>query len=112
MITPDHKEAIVITFNLTIDTVEELDELFRVLSRRISYLTAPQQIPVDEDDRLPPAESGILGGKLEPDLLTVTVAVGHTLFDDRFGLKDRKPKHLMEMARFPNDRLEASWVGR
>ncbi|QPT39213.1 Deferrochelatase/peroxidase EfeB precursor [Oligella ureolytica] len=111
VITPDHKEAIVIAFNLTVETVQELNELFKIISRRIRFLTVPQDIPVDKDDRLPPMESGILGGKLEPDLLTVTVAVGHTLFDDRFGLQDRKPKHLMEMNRFPNDRLEAKWVG-
>lgn len=61
---------------------------------------------------MPPAESGILGTQQQqPDSLTITVALGNSLFDNRFGLNKIKPKHLSEMTSFPNDRLEQKWCG-
>ncbi len=38
--------------------------------------------------------------------LTVTVGFGPSLFDDRFGLKDRKPEQLEPLPKFPGDQLQ------
>lgn len=38
--------------------------------------------------------------------LTVTVGFGPSLFDDRFGLKDRKPDELEPLPKFPGDQLQ------
>lgn len=38
--------------------------------------------------------------------LTVTVGFGPSLFDDRFGLKDRKPEELEPLPKFPGDQLQ------
>ncbi len=54
----------------------------------------------------PPVDSGILGDKPPPDNLSVVVGVGASLFDDRFGLADRKPKELVTMPFLANDRLD------
>jgi deferrochelatase/peroxidase EfeB len=52
-------------------------------------------------------DSGILGDDIYPDNLTITVSVGHSLFDERYGLQAHKPVKLQAMTRFPNDALDA-----
>ena len=111
VLTPEPKNASFIAFNITSNTVEELQTIFALLTERIAYLTQPQTMPSTENDKMPPAESGILGTHLQPDLLTITVALGNSLFDNRFGLNKIKPKYLSEMTSFPNDRLEKKWCG-
>ncbi|HFF1654202.1 TPA: iron uptake transporter deferrochelatase/peroxidase subunit [Providencia rettgeri] len=111
VLTPEQKNASFIAFNITTTKFDELQTVFSLLSQRIAYLTQPQQAPSTTNDKMPPAESGILGTHLQPDSLTVTVALGNSLFDSRFGLDKIKPKQLVEMASFPNDRLEAKWCG-
>jgi len=39
----------------------------------------------------------------------VAVSVGASLFDGRFGLREVKPRRLVEMPSFPNDVLEPGW---
>jgi deferrochelatase/peroxidase EfeB len=58
------------------------------------------------DPAFPPVDSGILGDTPPPDNLSVVVSVGASLFDDRFGLADRKPKELVTMPFLANDRLD------
>ncbi|NJL53364.1 MAG: Dyp-type peroxidase, partial [Hydrococcus sp. SU_1_0] len=58
------------------------------------------------DPHYPPNDSGILGPKVVPDNLTITVAIGQSLFDQRYGLNDLKPKRLSAMGNFPNDQLD------
>ncbi|EIQ25216.1 peroxidase ycdB [Shigella flexneri K-315] len=38
----------------------------------------------------------------------ITLSVGHSLFDERFGLAPQMPKKLQKMTRFPNDSLDAA----
>ena len=108
IVTPHQLFGIMCAFDVTAKDAKQLENLFRALTARIEFLTQGGEYQ-DGDDKLPPAGSGILGKQFRPDGLTVTVGVGSSLFDDRFGLKDKKPKHLQEMRDFPNDRLQKSW---
>ncbi len=56
----------------------------------------------------PPADNLILGPVPAADDLTITVGLGASMFDDRYGLADRQPRRLVPMTAFSNDRLAPS----
>ncbi|MGA2013184.1 MAG: Dyp-type peroxidase [Solirubrobacteraceae bacterium] len=79
----------------------------RELSERANQLTAGGPIPVLEVDA-PPPDSGILGPDNAPDALTVTIAFGASLFDERYGLAQQRPRELTTMPTFSIDELDAA----
>ncbi|MGP1939616.1 MAG: Dyp-type peroxidase [Arsenophonus sp. ET-DL9-MAG3] len=112
ILTPEQKNSSFIALSVTATTLDELQNLFKILTQRIVYLTQTEKILFNYNDKMPPINSGILGGSyLKPDSLTITVSLGSSLFDSRFGLEKIKPKFLIEMNSFPNDRLEPEWCG-
>lgn len=111
VLTPEQKNASFIAFRITSTTLDELQALFSVLTQRIAFLTQVQKSTPNQNDKMPPAESGILGTLIQPNALSVTVSLGDSLFDSRFGLEKLKPSQLVEMTSFPNDRLEDKWCG-
>jgi len=105
VVTPQPAAALVAAFDVLADSRAGLERLLRILTTRIAVLTKAGPVPL-LDPKLPPAESGLLGPQIYPDNLTVTVAVGASLFDDRFGIAALKPRHLVTMERFSNDALD------
>ena len=57
------------------------------------------------DPLTPPPDNLILGPTPQADSLTITVGLGASMFDDRYGLADRRPRRLVEMPAFPHDQL-------
>lgn len=106
--TPHQLFGTVCAFDVSAADASQLINLLRILTARIEFLTQGGELN-DPDPKLPPSGSGLLGKKVPPDGLTITVSVGASLLDGRFGLTDKKPKHLVEMTRFPNDKLLAEW---
>jgi deferrochelatase/peroxidase EfeB len=86
----------------------ELTEFFRALTDRARALTAGVP-PDDTGISAPLADSGVLGPGMPGGGLMVTVGVGASLFDDRYGLASRKPAGLKPMKMFPNDDLDPAW---
>ncbi len=107
IVTPRPSAGMVASFFVLAENRADLERLFRTLTERIAFLTqgGPQ---ADPDPKLPPAGSGILGPVVQPDGLTVTVSVGTSLFDERYGLAKKKPLRLHQMQRHPNDALDAA----
>ncbi len=107
IVTPRPTAGMIASFYVLAENRADLERLFRTLTERIAFLTqgGPQ---TDPDPKLPPAGSGILGPVVQPDGLTVTVSVGTSLFDERFGLEKKKPLRLNQMQRHPNDALDAA----
>jgi deferrochelatase/peroxidase EfeB len=104
------RQTAVISFNATADGRAELTDLFRTITDRARFLTAggtPPPVGIGA----PPSDSGVLGPAVVPDGLTVTVAVGSTLFDERYGLASRRPARLTPMRAFPDDDLDPAQVG-
>jgi deferrochelatase/peroxidase EfeB len=54
----------------------------------------------------PPPDSGTLGATVAPDALTVTIAFGASVFDERYGLASARPPGLVTMPRFPGDEID------
>jgi deferrochelatase/peroxidase EfeB len=107
IVTPQPASALFAAFDVLADDRDDLVRLFRTLTERIAFLTQGGAAAT-LDPHMPPPDSGVLGPLVFPDNLTVTVAVGASLFDDaRFSLAGRRPRHLTQMEKFPNDALDA-----
>ena len=104
IVTPRPLAGMVASFDVLADNAADLERLFKTLTERIRFLTQGGTQPV-LDAKLPPAGSGILGPVVQPDALTVTVAVGASLFEARYGLQALKPRQLTPMQQHPNDAL-------
>ncbi|MFY9997267.1 MAG: iron uptake transporter deferrochelatase/peroxidase subunit [Leclercia sp.] len=108
ILTPQQASMMLVAFDVLASDSSELERLFRLLTQRIDFLTTGGPAPDTPNPRLPPMDSGILGAFIAPDNLTMTVSLGASLFDARFGLEKHKPKALQKMVRFPNDSLDAA----
>jgi deferrochelatase/peroxidase EfeB len=105
---PQQRYATHAALDVTVTNKAELAALFRAITSRARFLTGggtPQDLGVGS----PPSDSDVLGPVVPADGLTVTLSVGSSLFDDRFGLTASKPRYLTPMRTFPNDALEDAW---
>jgi deferrochelatase/peroxidase EfeB len=107
ILTPQQQAASFISFDVIAESPGDLRELLRTLTGRIRFLTAGGR-PAAEDVQAIPADSGTLGPVVPADGLTVTVGVGASLFDARYGLASRTPAHLVPMPVFPDDQITAT----
>ncbi|MFC0541576.1 Dyp-type peroxidase [Kutzneria chonburiensis] len=104
--TPGQRFATFAAFDVTAADRAGLTAMFKALTDRARFLTAGGT-PPDLGVGAPPSDSAVLGPTVPADGLTVTVSVGASLFDSRYGL--RKPDGLTAMPTFPDDVLETAW---
>ncbi|WJV68422.1 iron uptake transporter deferrochelatase/peroxidase subunit [Pectobacteriaceae bacterium CE70] len=105
--TPQQVSMLLVAFDVLATSKADLTRLFQLLTQRIAFLTTGGEVAA-VNPLLPPVDSGIMGPVIYPDNLTITVSVGTSLFDERFGLQAHKPLKLQRMVRFPHDSLDAS----
>jgi deferrochelatase/peroxidase EfeB len=110
VVTPKGAQATFAALDAIAPDRARLMQALQALSVRARALTQGSTLPLQEVDE-PPADSGTLGTTIPPDALTVTIAFGASLFDDRYGLARRKPAHLLPMTPFANDDLDPARTG-
>ncbi|MEV7379625.1 iron uptake transporter deferrochelatase/peroxidase subunit [Streptomyces lydicus] len=98
VVTPQQLFAGFVGFDVLAEDRDGLVKLFRKITHRTRVLTAGVK----------PRDEQVAAERPTPDSLSITVGVGASLFDDRFGLSGHKPRHLKAMPAFPDDRLEPS----
>jgi deferrochelatase/peroxidase EfeB len=105
IVTPRPQFGLAVAFDVLAASRAQLQGMFQALTQRSVFLTGGGPTP-SFDPKFPPPDSGLLGLVVLPGNLTMTVALGASLFDERFGLAAQKPKHLRRMMSFPNDALD------
>jgi deferrochelatase/peroxidase EfeB len=103
-------QATYLAMDAVAQNLDQLVEGLQALSQLARSLTQGRYVGVAEVDD-PPPDSGILGAYDAPDSAIVTVAFGHTLFDDRYGLARHKPAHLTKMPQFQLDEIDPAREG-
>ncbi len=104
IIEPATRSATFAAFDVIATERTDLIELFRAVSDRARVLVEGG-VPAPTAAAAPPPDNGVLGPSPAGRALSVTLGVGASLFDERFGLAARKPVHLTPMRSFPNDDL-------
>lgn len=105
---PPGAQGITASFDVIAENPAELTELLRTLTDRARILSAGGPPPA-VGITAPPADNGVLGPEVPPDGPVITVGVGASLFDDRYGLSGKRPAGLTTMPVFPNDSLRSTW---
>lgn len=108
IVTPAQRATAFVSLDTTAENRAELTDLLRTITDRARFLTSggsPDELGITA----PPADSGTLGTDIPADELSVTVGVGASLFDDRYGLAKLAPRKLTAMPSFPDDDLDAAW---
>ncbi|MGW8331670.1 iron uptake transporter deferrochelatase/peroxidase subunit [Streptomyces sp. NPDC055897] len=108
ILQPPQRATALVSFDVTAVDRGELTELLRTLTDRARFL-ATGGSPAPLGITAPPSDSGVLGPQGPTGGVTVTAGVGASLFDDRYGLKSRKPARLTTMPAFPDDDLDPAW---
>ncbi|MGG1676301.1 iron uptake transporter deferrochelatase/peroxidase subunit [Neobacillus sp. NRS-1170] len=104
-----------VSLDVTTSKKEDLIKLFKDWTKASALMTEGKTVgELSSNEFLPPKDTGEAAG-LSPSNLTITFGVGPSLFvknnQDRFGLKQKQPKELVDLPKFPLDALEEEWTG-
>lgn len=103
------------SFDITTTKKSDLKKLFKDWTAAAALLSEGKPVgELSSNEYIPPIDTGEAAG-LSPSNLTITFGVGPSLFEkdgvDRFGIKHKQPKELVDLPKFPMDALEEKWTG-
>ena len=104
---PGNEQGLLAAFTVTAADRSELRETFADLTTEIDRLMSGSPYD-DRDPAYPPVYTGAVGNPPPAADLSVVVSVGASLFDERYGLADQRPRSLEKMPFLANDRLDAA----
>jgi deferrochelatase/peroxidase EfeB len=110
ILTPPPDNATFVALDSIAPNGGVLLEALQAISARARALCGGDTVGVQEIDD-PPPDSGTIGALDSPDSLTVTIAFGAALFDDRYGLAKLRPRRLTPMPAFPIDDIDPTRAG-
>jgi deferrochelatase/peroxidase EfeB len=102
---PGNQQGLMAAFTVTAADRSELRDTFAALTSEISRLMSGGRYE-ERDPAYPPLYTGAVGNPPPPADLSVVVSVGASLFDDRYGLAQQRPRALEQMPFLANDRLD------
>jgi len=109
ILTPAPQHLSMAVIDLAVTNVGDLRQLMQDLTRAAAAMTEGRSI-----GGLDPAAGLADSGEVldeTPANLTITVGLGPTLFDDRFGLASARPAPLADLPRFSKDQLDRTRTG-
>ena len=108
--TPGQQHLVLAAFDVRADaTRDDLIALLRAWQAAIVVLAQGRPLAGGAAGGAPADTGEALGQRA--DRLTVTVGFGPTLFDDRFGLAERRPPQLIDLPAFAGDALDPARSG-
>lgn len=99
------RHTTMVSFDVVSPDRASVRELLQVITDRARLLYAGG-LPANAGPAAPTDDNGILGPAIPNAQVAFVVALGASLFDDRYGLAPRRPVHLTTMRPFPNDNLD------
>jgi deferrochelatase/peroxidase EfeB len=114
IVTPAQDRMHFVAFDVTTKDRAELVKLLKDWTEAAVRMTGGQEAAdrgaVGGSPHAPPKDTGEALG-LPASALTLTIGFGASLFDDRFGLKDKRPPALIDLPPFPGDDIDPARSG-
>ncbi|NEM90617.1 iron uptake transporter deferrochelatase/peroxidase subunit [Galbitalea soli] len=110
--TEPQRYTVFMSYDLTTSVARDVEVLLARWSAAIAQLAKGLTVGSVEPHR--PDAVGVDSGEaldLGPEGLTVTIGFGPGLFDERYGLAARRPRHLAELPAMPSDQLQPALTG-
>ncbi|MGG7101489.1 iron uptake transporter deferrochelatase/peroxidase subunit [Rhodococcus sp. 24CO] len=112
--TPAQDRMHFVAFDVTTTSREELIALLQTWTTMAERMTKGEEATEDgasgDGPYAPPSDTGE-ALDLVASQLTLTIGFGPSLFDDRFGLADKKPAALLDLPHFRADNLDPARSG-
>jgi deferrochelatase/peroxidase EfeB len=110
--TEQQRYSVFMTFDITSPLPSDLQVLLARWSGAIAQLM--KGLPIGTVEPTEPSAVAQDTGEayeLSPASLTVTLGLGPGVFDKRFGLAKKRPKHLADLPELPSDQLQKASTG-